>query len=166
MAKQQPNSEDYLSGLGEKAREAHKKKVDELFSTYPNSIDWADDLAKDVIVGMFDTEEFMQGVSEYFGRGDVSSKPWVAHILEKKRKELAWSLMVSLSIELRHIRSDAMSVVDGKVKYKAEKLRKKFADPSFLAEYVREQAGALDKRGMTSEANILRDAANILNEEF
>jgi hypothetical protein len=158
MAKDQPNSEDYLSRRGKESREAHQKKVDELFSTYPNSLDWADDLAKDVIVGMFDTTEFMQSWKDYLSKQSESD--------EDKRRELAWSLMVSLSIELRHLRSDAMSVVDGKVRYKSEKLRKKFADPSFLAEYVREQAGALDKRGMTSEANILRDAANILNEEF
>jgi hypothetical protein len=159
MTKEKPNSEDYQSKLGEVLRASHKKKVDELFSSYPNSIDWADDLAKDVIVGMFDTIEFMDGWRKFLTKQDKSGG-------EKRREEFAWALMVPLSLELRHLRSDAMSVVDGKVRLRGRKLAKELESASCLAESIRNKAGELDSKGMTTEANMLRDAANILNEEF
>lgn len=74
MAKEKPNSEDYLSRQSKTFKESHKKKVDELFSSYPNSIDWADDLAKDVIVGIFDTVEFMEGWKKFLTKQDKSKK--------------------------------------------------------------------------------------------
>lgn len=158
MAKEKPNSEDYLSRQSKTFKESHKKKVFELFSSYPNSLDWADDLAKDVIVGMFDTVEFMEGWKKFLTKQDKSE--------EEKRREFAWALMVPLSLELRHLRSDAMSVVDGKVRLRGRKLEKELESATYLAENIRNKAGDLDRKGMTTEANMLRDAANILNEEF
>lgn len=158
MARAKPNSEDYLSIHSKISKESYKKKVDDLFSSYPNSLDWADDLAKDVIVGMFDTVEFMDGWKIYFSRQDKSE--------EERREEFAWSLMVPLSLELRRIRSDALSVVDGKVRRQGSKLAKELEGASYLAENIRNKAGDLDEKGMTTEANMLRDAANVLNEEF
>jgi len=158
MAKAKPNSEDYLNKLSDDARELHRKKVDELFSSYPDSIDWADDLAKDVVVGMFDGVKFMEGMKEHLSIYDKSD--------EGRKKEFAWSLMIHLSLELRHMRSDALSVVDGKVRLRGRKLAKELESASYLAENIRNKAGELDSKGMTTEANMLRDAANILNEEF
>jgi len=158
MAKSKPNSDDYLSDFSEEARKAHEENVEKLFSTFPKSIDWADDMAKSVIVNMFETKDFMKGVREYFAK-PVGTE-------EGNRRELAWAILVPLSLELRRLRQDAMSVVDGRVKYRADQLRKKFAEPRFLAEYVRVRAGELDGRGMSAEANALRDAADILSEDF
>jgi len=160
--RENPNQEDYIARLGAKSRKEHQEKIDALFSKYPNSIDWADDLAKSVIVTMFDSQDFLKGWEKYIKKDGLSE--------EEKRKDLAWSLMVSLSIELRHFRAEALSKVDGKVKYKYEKARKDLVEElnraGHLSERIRESAGKLDERGMSSEANALRDAASILEEEF
>lgn len=49
--------------------------------------------------------------------------------------------------------------------YMRRKIMDEMAHPVALAQLVRDKAESLDDRGMTSEANVLRDAATLLETE-
>ena len=137
------------------AKNAQQARIEELFGTFPDSIDWADDLARETVSNALDLDGS-------FGLSD--SGRWT------KEQSLAWSLAVSLAIEIRHLRHQAKEAkeifVEGEVDSARKKLREQFASPDFIAEFVRDAAGILDSRGMSPEANALRDTATILDTEF
>ena len=146
-----------------RVREDREKRIEELFGNFPGAVDWAEDLAREVTVDAIDIQRMSGNIAEEF-----------FHLPRERNKKpeqhLAWGIAIALAPALRGLRHDARQSMEdkvgGKVKYATKKLREQFADPSFLAEFLRDAAGNLDGRGLSTEGNVLRDAANILGEEF
>jgi len=128
------------------------KVVEEHFGKFYDPKDWAEVLARRTVAVSLDQRDFFGGTE------------WT------KEDHLAASLASQLASELRTLRRQADEAetiyVKGEVASARRKLREQFAAPDFLADFIREAAGALDGKGMSGEANALRDAATILETEF
>jgi len=136
-------------------REALEKREAELFGVFPKSLDWAEDLARRTVVLGMDLEDFMENLGG--GR-------WT------REQNVAWALATALAGEIRGLRRQAREAkeihVKGRVEEARRMLREQFASPDFMAEFIRDGAGILDGQGKSAEANVLRDAATIMDTEF
>jgi len=131
-------------------------KVESFFEGLPGPLDWSEKLARQILVYSL---EYKDAFKSFGSEEDYSPE-----------KLLLYSITVPLAHELCGFRGDARDDIDKRVKNKVDhitkKMRDEFGGASYLAEHIRERASQLDEKGLSAEANALRDAANILNEEF
>lgn len=134
------------------ARKYFDDLVEKHFGDFGDPMDWAEVLAREVVAVSLDNRGFLAGTH------------WT------EEEQLAFVLATQLAIELRGLKSQAREAetvhVKGEVDSARKKLREQFAAPDFIADFIRDAAGILDKRGVSDEANVLRDAATILETEF
>lgn len=139
---------------GASIRRSIRQRIDELFGDFPEPIDWADEIARYVVAMSLDMKSAFS----------LDGGRWT------KEQQDAWALAVVLAPELRGLKSQAREAEIIHVKGETEKarrmLRKQFASPDFMSNFIRDAASILDSKGLGGEANVLRDAAAILDTEF
>lgn len=134
------------------ARKYFDELVEKHFGDFGESKDWAETMARETVAIALDNRGFLAGTR------------WT------DEQNLAFMLATQLAIELRGLKRQAKDAetafVQGETDKARRQLRDQFASPDFLADFIRDAAGMLDKRGISDEANVLRDAATILETEF
>lgn len=144
----------------------HDKDLEELFGSYKEPIDWAEQAARDAVCTTFNNLSLdftlRRFAEELLGIKDFESK--------SAKKNLAFLLSITLAGELRQIRGHLLSTFGPSpqriVDQKMEAIRKQIMSPESTARQVRKYAESLDGRGYSEEANVLRDAATILEEDL
>ena len=147
---------DYRFIKDRAGQEEEEKEMVDLFSPFPRSVDFADDLAKLVIVRALEFADFQESLTSEIG---IESK-----ISEEQR--VAWGLMVAMSQQFRQIRFDNRQKLEEECKKAIKEVERQNSKPEFIAEYLISLASTLDSSTRNSEAIVLRDAATILREEF
>lgn len=114
--------------------------------------DWAESMARTTVAVALDNQGFFAGTN------------W------SHEDRLAFMLATQLATGLRGLKRQAQEAetvyVDGQTIAARKKLREDFTAPDFLADVIRDAAGKLDEKGISDEANVLRDAANVIEERF
>lgn len=135
-------------------RRSIQDRIDALFGDFPESTDWADDIARYVVAMSLDMRTAFA----------LDGDRWT------QEQQDAWALAAVLAPELRGLKSQARDAeiirVQGETEKARRMLRKEFASPDFMSNFIRDAASILDGRGLAGEANVLRDAAAILDTEF
>jgi hypothetical protein len=129
------------------------KDLKDLFANAKDPYDWAEEIAREIVTVAFQIKD-----------------SFLEYTSEDPDEQLALAMSISLAVELRGIKSKigdaADSKIEGRIKTYRQKLRAQLSAPEYISEYIREFASKLDERGLSPESNTLRDAANIIEEEF
>ena len=87
-----------------------------------------------------------------------------------REHSMAWSIATVVAVQLRSLRYEADDAarkeVETRSKSERKKIRKELRAPDYLASLVRDAAEMLDDKGETIDANVLRDAATVLDVSF
>lgn len=151
-----PILRDYKFIKDRHGQEEEAKEMVELFSPFPRSVDFADDLAKLVIVRSLEYADFQESLTKSIG---IETK-----ISEEQR--VAWGLMVAISAEIRQIRFSDRKKIEEEIEKGRAELERRLSSPGSIAEFMLEFSAQLDESGQNAEANILRDAYTVLKEDF
>jgi len=133
-----------------------------LFEGRPEPIDWAENEARVIAcdaLGFSDLEFSIRRFGE-----QLTGKKWES---KNARAHFAWCISCALAGQIRMIRRDIMDSLGDSVENLTKKGAKKaLMEPVELGVLVRKAAAKFDKRGMSHEASICRDAATVIEEDL
>lgn len=134
-------------------RTSIERRIAELFEPWDEAYDWAEEIARRIASMTLDSIQHS----------------WIKG-MGTPEQEQAFLLSTVIAVELRGLKANMLRNAEHEgeavMAKQMRELREQFMAPDFLSALIREGASKLDGRGMTGEANILRDAATVIDEEF